>query len=115
MRSSKDEPQDRTSDTNAEACEHPGITLPEPPEVKVQLPQVQRPVTSPNVEDYRQMGVAYSLPIALITPVLVLTLIGAWLDSRLGGQAYGFTLGGAILGLIVGVRNMLGMASRLGK
>lgn len=89
--------------------------LPRPPDVQVQLPSVQKPGTSPQSEQYRQMGLAYSLPAALIAPVLVLTLLGAWLDSKFPNANSGFTLTGALLGLIVGVRNMIRLASRLGR
>jgi len=115
----------RRSEQNAGAEPHaqeaplaelpPRPDLPPPPEPVVRLKSSPVPGTSPQAEQYRQMGLAYSLPVALIAPVLVLTLLGAWLDSKLRSTGSWFTLAGAALGLIVGVRNMIGIASRLGR
>jgi len=62
---------------------------------------------------YRRFGLAYTIPTALIAPVVVLTFLGAWLDGRFGSGSSGFTIGGAVLGLVVGTINMLRLASRL--
>lgn len=113
----QEDPEKQVPTTGAESSapviERPAI--PRPPDVEVQLPTVQKPGTSPQSEQYRQMGLAYSLPAALIAPVLVLTLVGAWLDSKYPSAKSAFTLLGALLGLIVGVRNMIRLASRLGR
>lgn len=60
------------------------------------------------------MGIAYSLPTALIAPVLVLTLLGAWLDSRTGADSL-WTLSGAVIGFVAGLINMLRLADRLNR
>jgi F0F1-type ATP synthase assembly protein I len=89
--------------------------LPKPPAPNVRLPKPRNPGSSSQAEEYRRMGVAYTIPIALIAPVIVLTLAGTWLDKKLFGGGSGLTIGGAILGLVVGVRNVISMVSRLDK
>ena len=86
--------------------------LPEPPALDAELPPTDRRQPRNGI-DYRRFGLAYTLPTALITPVLVLTFIGAWLDQRTGNASSGFTIGGAVLGLVVGTINMLRIAARL--
>jgi F0F1-type ATP synthase assembly protein I len=92
-----------------------GITqLPEPPELVPALPEARAKEPTPESDQYRQMGIAYTVPAALVAPVIVLTLMGVWLDGRWGNEPSGFTIGGAVLGIVVGVISMLRMASRLG-
>jgi len=88
--------------------------LPHPPTIEPRLPSPE-PAASERAAEYRRHGLAYTLPAALIAPVVVLTWIGAWLDGRLGVGSSGFTLGGAALGIVVGMLNMLRMAARLSK
>ncbi len=58
------------------------------------------------------MGVAYSIPIALIAPIILLTAGGWWLDEKLHKSPY-FTLGGALLGAAAGFLNMIRMVKKL--
>jgi hypothetical protein len=88
--------------------------LPEPPCLDPRLPEPE-PVPSERAAEYRRHGLAYTIPVALIAPVVVLTWIGAWLDGRLGGASSGWTLGGAIVGIVVGMLNMARLAARLSK
>lgn len=87
--------------------------LPEPPELDVRLPD--RPVdgTSESARQYGQWGLAYTVPIALVAPVVLLTWLGSWLDGRVGASSSEFTMLGAVLGLIVGLRNMISIVRRL--
>ena len=64
------------------------------------------------VKQYRQMGIAYTIPVSLIAPIILLTAAGWWLDKKLN-KAPMFTLGGAILGAITGFINMFRMVSKL--
>jgi len=89
--------------------------LPEPPELTAALPVTRQDRPTHDSEQYRQMGIAYSVPAALVAPVIVLTLMGVWLDGRWGLGSSGFTIGGAVLGIVVGMINVVRMASRLGK
>src|SRR6266700_2514290 len=86
--------------------------LPEAPELKPNLPKLGREKPSEEAENYRKMGIAYTVPAALIAPILVLTLGGWWLDARLHKSPM-FTMGGAILGAITGFINMIRMANKL--
>lgn len=87
-------------------------TLPEAPKLKPNLPPIKKP--SDEARDYQQMGLAYSLPAALVAPILALTLGGWWLDERFH-RSPTFTLGGALLGTVTGFINMFRIANRLDK
>lgn len=89
-----------------------GDRLPKPPALHPELPPPDRPVSERSA-GYRRFGLAYTIPTALIAPVVVLTLLGAWLDQRMGDASSGYTIGGAVLGLVVGTVNMLRLAARL--
>lgn len=106
---------ERTGTPREEIPLPPTPVLPEPPTPSVRLPKPRNPGSSAQADEYRRMGVAYTIPIALIAPVIVLTLLGSWLDKKLFGGGSGLTIAGAILGLVVGVRNVLSMVSRLDK
>lgn len=86
--------------------------LPEVPELKPQLPAQPKPSRQQDQSLYQKMGLAYTLPIVLITPIVVLTVGGWWLDERLKTSP-GFTIGGAVLGVITGFINMIRIANRL--
>lgn len=89
--------------------------LPGPPILVARVPRPQAPKPASDSDQYRQMGLAYTVPAALVAPVIVLTWIGVWLDGRLGAGASGFTIAGALLGIVVGVINMIRLATKLGK
>lgn len=86
--------------------------LPSPPPLTPRLPDMSGS-PSKRAEEMRRFGLAYTIPTALIAPVVVLTLLGAWIDGRVGHASSGFTIGGAVIGLIVGLMNMLRMAAKL--
>lgn len=86
--------------------------LPEAPSLKPNLPKLGPTKPSEEAENYRKMGIAYTIPAALIAPIVVLTLAGWWLDAKLH-KSPSFTLGGAILGVISGFINMIRMANKL--
>ena len=86
--------------------------LPEAPAYKPNLPKLPQKGETDEAKQYRQMGIAYTLPVALITPIILLTAAGWWLDQRFGRKS-AFTLGGAVLGIIVGFVNMIRMANKL--
>jgi F0F1-type ATP synthase assembly protein I len=86
--------------------------LPAAPELKPNLPKLERRKLGEGAENYRNMGIAYTIPAALIAPILVLTLGGWWLDARLHKSPF-FTLCGAVLGAICGFINMIRMANKL--
>lgn len=86
--------------------------VPEPPGIDVRLP-AKEPSRNEDAEaGYRRMGIAYTIPIALVAPIVLLTVAGAWLDGRLH-RSPAFTLGGALVGIIVGFINMVRLAARL--
>ena len=88
-------------------------TLPDVPTLKPNLPP--RPDRARGeVTETQRMGLAYTLPAALIAPIVVLTLAGYWLDSRFHKSPY-FTLGGALLGAVSGFINMIRIANRLNR
>jgi len=86
--------------------------LPHAPKLKPNLPKLGPTKPSEEAENYRKMGIAYTIPAALIAPILVLTLAGWWLDAKLH-KSPAFTMGGAILGAISGFINMIRMANKL--
>jgi F0F1-type ATP synthase assembly protein I len=86
--------------------------LPPVPEFHGKLPRV--PHKKEGTGDYQRMGIAYSVPAALAAPVVVLTLFGAWLDSKTHFSPW-FTIGGALLGMISGLINMVRLVNRLNK
>ena len=99
--------EDSESEDNQERSQLPPV-----PDFKGKLPHV--PKKTEGMGDYQRMGIAYSVPAALAAPVVVLTLFGAWLDSKTHYSPY-FTLGGAVLGLISGLINMIRLVNRLNK
>lgn len=86
--------------------------IPEPPSIQSKLPKYPDKGESQESNAVRKMGLAYSLPIMLVAPVLLLTLAGAWLDGKLKTAPW-FTLGGVLLGLISGLMNMIRTANKL--
>ncbi len=104
------------ADDDRAAPEYPELPqMPEPPTPVVSLPDHPVKNDGKKAGEYREMGLAYTLPTALIAPVIVLTCLGAWIDGRSGSTSSPFTIGGAVLGTIAGMVNMLRMAARLGK
>ena len=94
----------------------PGVpsvpTLPEAPKLRPNLPPIKKP--SEEARNYQQMGLAYTLPAALVAPILVLTLLGWWLDEKFHRSPI-FTLCGALLGTVTGFINMFRIANKLDK
>ncbi len=88
--------------------------LPATPELKPDLPPRPKPPAHEDEEagQYRRMGLAYTLPIALAAPIVLLTVLGYWLDERFRLSPW-CTMGGALLGFIVGMVNMVRIAGRL--
>jgi F0F1-type ATP synthase assembly protein I len=86
--------------------------LPEAPRLEPHLPPI--PKERADEGDYRRAGLAYTIPAALVAPILVLTLGGAWLDERLH-RSPAFTLAGAVLGFVVGMINMVRIAGKLNR
>lgn len=88
-------------------------TLPEAPKWTPRLPPHPK-VRQAEPSQYQRMGIAYTIPAALIAPIVVLTLLGAWLDARYHTSP-NLTLGGALLGTISGFLNMIRMVNKLNK
>jgi F0F1-type ATP synthase assembly protein I len=86
--------------------------LPNAPKLNPNLPPLPREKEDPEAKQYRQMGIAYTLPVALITPIILLTAAGWWLDQRFHRSPL-FTMGGALLGIVTGFINMIRLANRL--
>jgi hypothetical protein len=92
----------------------PAPELPDVPKLTPSLPSRPEPSAGEEPGQYQRMGLAYMLPIALAAPVIVLTLAGYWLDGHFHTPSY-FTMGGALLGFISGLVNMLRIASKLNR
>lgn len=88
--------------------------VPPAPEMRPDLPPRESRRRTEDEGLYQRMGLAYTIPAALVAPILVLTLLGAWLDSQLHRSPL-FTLGGAILGFVTGMINMIRLANRLNR
>ena len=86
-------------------------TLPEAPKLRPNLPRIAIGETE-QAKDYRGMGIAYTIPIMLVTPVVLFTLAGWWLDEKLH-RAPVFVLSGSLLGFVVGFINMIRAANRM--
>lgn len=111
---SEKEPEGEGPDEEALPEVPPVPTLPEAPALKPHLPPLPKEASKEETAaQYRSMGIAYTIPIALVAPIVLLTFIGAWLD-RVYGQSY-FTPGGAVLGIVVGFINMIRLVNRLNK
>jgi F0F1-type ATP synthase assembly protein I len=90
-------------------------TLPEAPKWTPQLPpHPAKAERNAKLDQYQRMGIAYTIPAALVAPIVVLTVAGAWLDARYH-QSPLFTLGGALLGTISGFINMIRIANKLNR
>lgn len=91
--------------------EKPSVnTLPEAPTLKPNLPKPTKP--SREAEVYRQMGIAYSIPAMLIAPIVLLTVVGYWLDGHYH-KLPTFTLCGALIGAVTGLINMIRAVGKL--
>ena len=86
--------------------------IPDAPTLKPNLPPIKK--QSEEARNYQQMGLAYTLPAALVAPIVVLTLLGWWLDERFH-KSPTFTLAGALLGMVTGFINMFRIANKLDK
>jgi len=106
-------PDERRSEEPGEPALPEVPELPEAPELRPRLPP-QPGAEPPNSEDLRRAGLAYTIPVALIAPVVVLTLVGWWLDGQFQMSPL-FTLGGALLGFASGLINMIRIANRLNR
>jgi F0F1-type ATP synthase assembly protein I len=85
--------------------------LPDPPE----LPK--RPVSATDdaeLKEAQRTGLAYVLPSALAGPIIGLTLLGAWVDSRWKTGPWGVLIG-ALLGSVSGLINMVRLSDRLNR
>jgi F0F1-type ATP synthase assembly protein I len=58
------------------------------------------------------MGIAYTVPTALLAPIVALTWLGVWLDGRFGWTPAA-SIGGLILGIVCGTINMVRLFRRL--
>src|SRR5438046_5860805 len=107
-----EEPTDR-GDSAEELPEVPRLPdLPKAPRLTPDLPRVQKPKIEESAAEYQKMGIAYTIPMALVVPIIALTLAGWWLDGRIHKSPF-FTLVGAVIGTIVGFMNMFRMAAKL--
>ena len=86
--------------------------LPDAPKLKPNLPRLPESGETEQAKEYRRMGIAYTIPVTLVTPIVLLTLIGWWLDERFH-KAPIFVLCGALLGTAVGFINMIRLVNRL--
>jgi hypothetical protein len=93
----------------------PVPSLPDTPKISPILPPEPRHIERKAMQDsadYRRAGLAYTIPTALIAPIVLLTLIGWWLDGHFN-KSPDFTLGGALLGVVVGFLNMFRLVNKL--
>src|SRR6185369_16433137 len=86
--------------------------LPEAPKLKPNLPRLPKDGETEQSKEYRRMGIAYTIPVTLVTPIVLLTLVGWWLDERFHRSPI-FVLCGALLGTLVGFINMIRLVNRL--
>lgn len=86
--------------------------IPPPPEIRPVLPPLPKSAETEEQHQYHKMGVAYTIPIALVTPIVLLVVLGSWLDSRLRSGST-CTVIGAVVGVIVGFINMIEMVNKL--
>ncbi len=94
-----------------QAAVPPPPELPAAPELKPNLPKRAHEDT-PEAQQYRNMGVAYTIPTALIAPIVGLTVLGVWLDGRFHWAPIA-SIVGMLLGLVCGTINMVRLFKRL--
>ena len=106
---------DKNGSTTAESPQVPRAPeVPKAPEINAKLPPHPARMTEVEPGVYQRMGIAYTIPLALVTPIILLICIGAWVDRRYGFGSW-CTLGGALLGFICGMINMIRIASKLNR
>src|SRR2546423_10051807 len=109
-------PGEETSDRGDGAEDLPEVPslpdLPKAPRLTPDLPKVHKPKIEESAAQYQKMGIAYTIPMALVVPIIGLTLAGWWLDGRFHKSPM-FTLGGAVVGTIVVFMNLFRMAAKL--
>jgi hypothetical protein len=111
--SEEKESREESAGENTPLPETPPLPeLPEVPQYRPNLPPPERRKLSEKEILYQRMGMAYIIPATLIVPIVLLTLLGAWLDTRLGKSPI-FTLLGAVLGFAAGVLNMMRIINKL--
>jgi F0F1-type ATP synthase assembly protein I len=108
-----DRDKERSEEEQMRLPEVPQVPdLPQAPELKPKLPALPKERVSEDARQYQRMGIAYTIPLSLIVPIVGLTLAGWWLDGRFHKSPW-FTLGGSLIGTITGFINMIRMANKL--
>ena len=105
----------RSDDNKAERLSH---QIPEPPKLDPKLPA--HPDKAPSNSDsvaasYSGSAIATSAVSSFVTPIIVLSLGGYWLDQRMKHKTPWFSMVGVIVGLILGVSSLMRVMDRLSK
>lgn len=111
-----EEPEEKSAEERLLSLEPPKAPpVPPPPELRADLPKREAPETNRVIGSYRGMGVAYMVPASLVVPIVLFTLLGNWMDGKMATREPVWTLGGALLGSVVGIINMVRAARSLGR
>jgi ATP synthase protein I len=74
----------------------------------------QGPEKKPNYSQYRMLATASSIGLAVVIAIFLGLALGMFLDKQLGTKPWGL-IGGLLLGVVAGFRNLWVMAERLEK
>src|SRR5579862_5071084 len=88
--------------------------VPEAPRLATVRPPAQ-PTARPSAPDpgaYRNQALAYSAVSQFVTPILVLGLLGWWLQGRFHFEPWGVLVGFTV-GFVVGVISLLNVTNRM--
>lgn len=89
--------------------------VPPPPPIRSELPKRDRMEAPTALRAYRRMGLAYMVPASLMVPIVLLTVLGSWLDGQLASREQVWTIGGALLGTVIGFVHMVRTVRSLGR
>ena len=89
--------------------------IPEAPKIDVKLPPREGRPTPGAVKPgaYRKVAIAATAASTFITPIIVLSLGGWWLDQRMHSSTGIFAFLGALVGFVVGIISLLRVIQQL--
>ncbi len=93
----------------------PGPEVPEPPNIKSKLPPHPAKPEPGSFQpgSYNKMAIAATAASSFIMPIIVLSVLGWWLDQKLHHTTNWMAMIGVLLGLVAGISGLLNVLKRL--